>query len=121
MFDWPNEYLLSIKGTFDGTTTGTASMTSLSFETNRKTYGPFKVPKGRIGSTFEFPLEGRVVVGFYGRELLCGDGRRATTGGFGIYTKHTDDISEIMKPKPLQVSHLPVGKLLFNFSFQNSF
>ncbi|GAV83453.1 Jacalin domain-containing protein, partial [Cephalotus follicularis] len=59
---WPSEYLTSITGSY-GTYAGLLVITSLSFETNLTTHGPF----GSLsGTSFSIPMEGSVVVGFHG-------------------------------------------------------
>ncbi|GAV61504.1 Jacalin domain-containing protein [Cephalotus follicularis] len=59
---WPSEYLTSITGSY-GTYAGMLVITSLSFETNLTTHGPFGTLSG---TSFSIPMEGSVVVGFHG-------------------------------------------------------
>lgn len=69
VFDYPNEYLISVYGYYGNIEKwGIAAnvIRSLTFQTNRKTYGPFGMEEG---AKFSFPIMGAKIVGFHGR---CG-------------------------------------------------
>lgn len=64
--DYPNEFLTSIDG-YHGSLNqrrGPVFVRSLSFESNKKTYGPFGVEQGTY---FSLPVTGAKIVGFHGR------------------------------------------------------
>ncbi|GKV44482.1 hypothetical protein SLEP1_g51663 [Rubroshorea leprosula] len=61
--NWPSEHLISISGTY-GPFAGLLTITSLSFITNRATYGPFGTTSG---TSFSIPMNNSTVVGFHGR------------------------------------------------------
>ncbi|OIW02578.1 hypothetical protein TanjilG_24029 [Lupinus angustifolius] len=65
--DYPEEFLTSIHG-YQGSLThwGANFVRSLSFQSNKKTYGPFGVQQG---TQFSIPMTGVKIVGFHGR---CG-------------------------------------------------
>lgn len=60
--DFPDEYLLQVKGT-TGTVDGVPAITSLTIVTSRKTHGPFGSVQGK---KFQSSREGKVV-GFFGQ------------------------------------------------------
>ncbi|KAL5755632.1 hypothetical protein ACOSQ2_020378 [Xanthoceras sorbifolium] len=99
MLDWPNEYFTSLSGTYYK---GQLNyyFSSLCFTTNRKKYGPFGQPSG---TPFEFPMKGRVIVGFYGS--VMGEEHHWTYGTLGVYVKHSTDLFgsssqvQLVKPK----------------------
>jgi len=63
--DYPDEFLTSIDGYFGSLTqSGPIYIRSLSFESNRKIYGPFGVEQGTY---FSLPMTGGKIVGFHGR------------------------------------------------------
>jgi len=63
VLNFPEEHLLQVQGTFGSVNGLPKVVTSLSFVSNKKTYGPFGVVSGQ-----EFKSsEGSRVVGFYGR------------------------------------------------------
>ncbi|CAL0301685.1 unnamed protein product [Lupinus luteus] len=63
--DFPNEFLTSINGYYGSLSQwGPTIVRSLSFETNKKTYGPFGVEQG---THFSLPVTGAKIVGFHGR------------------------------------------------------
>lgn len=63
--DYPDEFLTSISGTYGSVILyGPVLVRSLTFESNRKRYGPFGI---EIGSPFSLPINGGKVVGFHGR------------------------------------------------------
>ncbi|KAI9082821.1 hypothetical protein K1719_035151 [Acacia pycnantha] len=59
----PSEQLTSISGTY-GVYKGVQVIRSLSFITNLNTYGPFGTDAGAF---FTIPIQGSLVIGFYGR------------------------------------------------------
>jgi len=62
VFDFPKEHLIQIQGTFGSVQMLGDMVTSISFITNMKTYGPFGVESGQ-----EFKSsEGTRIVGFHG-------------------------------------------------------
>ncbi|XP_027336411.1 jacalin-related lectin 3-like [Abrus precatorius] len=63
--DYPNEFLKSIDGYFGSLSQwGVTFIRSLSFESNKKIYGPFGVEQGTY---FSLPMTGGKIVGFHGR------------------------------------------------------
>ena len=106
MFDWPREYLTSISGTCDSNLVDrNFSATSLTLGTNnKKTYEPFKPPNASEKGSFEFQLNDRVIVGFYGRETV-GEHGKHLTGVLGVYTRHPKDLfatsngEQVMEPR----------------------
>lgn len=63
--DYPNEYLTSIDGYYGSLNyMGPIFIRSLSFETNKKIYGPYGVEQGTY---FSLPVTGAKIVGFHGR------------------------------------------------------
>ncbi|KAL5755630.1 hypothetical protein ACOSQ2_020376 [Xanthoceras sorbifolium] len=83
MINWPEEYFTSLNGTYyQGQLNYYFS--SLCFTTNRKKYGPFGQPRG---TPFDFPMNGRVIAGFYGSVLS--DEYHWTYGTLGVYVKHS--------------------------------
>ncbi|KAM6595439.1 hypothetical protein CsatA_005963 [Cannabis sativa] len=62
-FERGAEYLTSISGTY-GEYRNMTVITSISFITNLKTYGPFG---GETGTAFSLPIQGGVIVGFHGK------------------------------------------------------
>ncbi|KAG2305996.1 hypothetical protein Bca4012_084828 [Brassica carinata] len=69
-----DEYITSVEGYYDKIL-GSDGLTSLTFHTNKKTYGPY----GLEGSThFDFKAEGQKITGFHGR---AGD----TITAIGVY------------------------------------
>ncbi|TXG68434.1 hypothetical protein EZV62_003369 [Acer yangbiense] len=97
MLDWPHEYFTSISGTYyQGQIAHYFS--SLCFHTNLKKYGPF----GSVsGTPFEFPMNGRIIVGFYGSALSHENWPHGT---LGVYVKHSKDLlgpsSQVQVVKP---------------------
>ncbi|XP_011015046.1 PREDICTED: mannose/glucose-specific lectin-like isoform X3 [Populus euphratica] len=63
LINWPSEHLISISGTYGNFST-LLTITSLSFTTNRATYGPFGTGSG---TPFSIPINNNTVVGFHGR------------------------------------------------------
>nr|TKS04651.1 mannose/glucose-specific lectin-like isoform X2 [Populus alba] len=63
LINWPSEQLTSISGTY-GNFSSLLTITSLSFTTNRTTYGPFGTGSG---TPFSIPINNNAVVGFHGR------------------------------------------------------
>ncbi|CAA7013568.1 unnamed protein product [Microthlaspi erraticum] len=63
--DYPHEYLISVKGTYSGFDVwGNLCVRSLTFESNRKSYGPFGVESGTY---FSLPKSESKIVGFHGK------------------------------------------------------
>ncbi|KAK9270749.1 hypothetical protein L1049_026332 [Liquidambar formosana] len=63
--DYPDEFLTSIHGYYGGLNEwGRVFIRSLTFESNRKTYGPFGIEEGTY---FSFPMSGGKIVGFHGK------------------------------------------------------
>ncbi|KAF2286142.1 hypothetical protein GH714_010901 [Hevea brasiliensis] len=65
ILDYPGEFLISVSGTY-GKEYGLEIVQSLTFQSNRKTYGPFGLNKG---NHFSLASAGDKVTGFHGR---CG-------------------------------------------------
>lgn len=64
-FDYPNEFLTSIHGHYGSLhDMGPVIIRSLTFESNRRAYGPFGVEQG---ANFSFPMTGGKIVGFHGK------------------------------------------------------
>ncbi|KAM7515222.1 hypothetical protein LguiA_004805 [Lonicera macranthoides] len=63
LINWPSEHLISISGKY-GNFASMITITSLSFTTNRATYGPFGTGSG---TSFSIPINNNTVVGFHGR------------------------------------------------------
>ncbi|KAM7468854.1 hypothetical protein LguiA_007037 [Lonicera macranthoides] len=80
LINWPSEYLISISGQTYGDVKSLETITSLSFTTNKATYGPFGTSSG---TSFSIPINDDMVVGFHGRA--------------GYYL---DAIGIFVKPKP---------------------
>ena len=84
MFD-VGEEIIGINGTHYTTRDGTTIISSLSFETNKRNYGPF----GRSTETFfSIPWDKGSFVGFYG---FCG----YAIYGIGVYIKATEEIIRV--------------------------
>ncbi|KAK2652882.1 hypothetical protein Ddye_012738 [Dipteronia dyeriana] len=83
--DFPEEYFTSLSGTYYR---GAVAyyFSSLCFHTNRQKYGPYGYV---VGTPFEFPMKGRVIVGFYGRVLTE---EAWIHGTLGVYVKHSTDL-----------------------------
>ncbi|KAG2319688.1 hypothetical protein Bca4012_054073 [Brassica carinata] len=63
--DYPHEYLTSVKGTYSAFDVwGNLCIRSLSFESNRKRYGPFGVESGTY---FSMPKSDSKIIGFHGK------------------------------------------------------
>ncbi|KAL5557963.1 hypothetical protein UlMin_034174 [Ulmus minor] len=63
--DYPDEFLTSFHGYYGKIAEwGPALVRSLTFKSNRKTYGPFGVEQG---TCFSFPMSGGKIVGFHGK------------------------------------------------------
>ncbi|KAA8540313.1 hypothetical protein F0562_024124 [Nyssa sinensis] len=62
---YPDEFFTSVSGHYCPVVyTGSPVIRSLTFQSNRRTFGPFGVEEG---TPFSFSMEGCRVVGFYGR------------------------------------------------------
>nr|TKS03329.1 jacalin-related lectin 3-like isoform X2 [Populus alba] len=76
--DYPHEFLTSIHGYYGSLNGwGPVFVRSLTFQSNKKTYGPFGVEHGTY---FSFPMSGGKIVGFHGMSGLYLD-------AIGIYLK----------------------------------
>ncbi|KAA8528689.1 hypothetical protein F0562_036044 [Nyssa sinensis] len=65
--EYPDEFLTSIQGHYGSLNEwGPVFVRSLTFESNKKTYGPYGIEQGMY---FSFPMTGGKIVGFHGR---CG-------------------------------------------------
>ncbi|KAJ0247775.1 Jacalin-like lectin domain-containing protein [Hirschfeldia incana] len=65
ILDYPHEYLTSVKGTYSAFDVwGNLCIRSLSFESNRKRYGPFGVESGTY---FSMPKSDSKIIGFHGK------------------------------------------------------
>lgn len=63
--DYPDEFLTSIEGYYGSLSQwGPIFIRSLSFESNKKVYGPYGVEQGTY---FSLPMTGGKIVGFHGR------------------------------------------------------
>lgn len=70
-FDYPEEYLISINGHYGSLSDwSSVFVRSITFGTNRKTYGPFGIEHGTY---FSLPTNGTKIVGFHGRSGLYVD------------------------------------------------
>lgn len=77
--EFPEEFLLQVKGTYGPIPSRTSdAVTSLTFVTNKQTYGPYGVPSGQ---EFETPATG--VVGFFGKA-------GARLDQLGVFTKFSE-------------------------------
>lgn len=65
---FPDEYLVQVRGTTRQVASVGVTVTSLTFITNKKTYGPYGSVTG--GSGFETVRHGKVM-GFYGKATTC--------------------------------------------------
>ncbi|XP_068652596.1 jacalin-related lectin 3 isoform X2 [Aristolochia californica] len=85
--DYPDEILLSINGFYGSITTGGPFVVrSLTFESNKRKYGPFGFQQG---SYFSLPVTGGMIVGFHGR---CG----WYLDSLGVHIKPLNDPSSIV-------------------------
>ncbi|KAJ8772729.1 hypothetical protein K2173_027906 [Erythroxylum novogranatense] len=76
--DYPNEFLTSVSGHYGNINDwGPVLIRSLTFESNKRTYGPFGVTQG---TCFSLPVTGGRVVGFHGKSDWC-------LNAIGIYLK----------------------------------
>ncbi|XP_050211243.1 jacalin-related lectin 3-like isoform X1 [Mercurialis annua] len=63
--DYPEEYLVSVNGHYGSLNQwGSVFILSLTFQSNKRTYGPFGVEQGTY---FSFPVTGGKIVGFHGK------------------------------------------------------
>nr|UVC55197.1 lectin [Pteroceltis tatarinowii] len=60
--DFPSEYIIEVSG-YTGNVSGYTVVRSLTFKTNKKTYGPYGVTSG---TPFNLPIENGLIVGFKG-------------------------------------------------------
>ncbi|RDX60745.1 Pentatricopeptide repeat-containing protein, partial [Mucuna pruriens] len=95
--DCPNEFLTKIHGYYGSLNQwGPNLVRSLSFESNKKTYGPFGVQQGTY---FSVPISGAKIVGFHGR---CG----WYIDAIGVYLKY---LKQPNPSKTLAHSQSPIG------------
>lgn len=88
--DYPDEFLTSVHGYYGSLNQwGHNLVRSLSFESNKKTYGPFGVEQGTY---FSVPMTGAKIVGFHGR---CG----WYLDAIGVYMK------SLKQPNPAKALH----------------
>ncbi|KAF5731592.1 mannose/glucose-specific lectin-like isoform X3 [Tripterygium wilfordii] len=64
-FAWPSEHLVLISGTY-GNFANLVTIKSLSFVTNRNTYGPFGTTSAS-DTSFSIPIDNSTIIGFHGR------------------------------------------------------
>ena len=103
--DYPDEFLTSVHGHFGSLNQwGPNFVRSLSFVSNKKTYGPFGVEQG---THFSVPMSGTKIVGFHGR---CG----WYLDAIGVYVK------PLKQPKPSKTLVQPqshIASTTENFGF----
>lgn len=88
MLEFPDEHFVSIHGYYSSIRVWEPPATvirSLTFKTNRRTYGPFGVEDG---TRFSFPIMGTNIVGVYGRSGLCLDAIGLYLGTTQKYAPH---------------------------------
>lgn len=103
--DYPNEFLTKIHGYYGSLNQwGPNLVRSLSFESNKKTYGPFGVEQG---TCFSVPLTGAKIVGFHGR---CG----WYLDAIGVYLK---SLKQPNPSKSLAPSQSPITNTAENFGY----
>lgn len=62
---YPDEYIVNVSGYYCPVVHGgTPFIRSLTFQTNKRTFGPFGI---EVGTPFSFPVERGLIVGFKGR------------------------------------------------------
>lgn len=98
--DYPHEYLTSVKGTYSAFDVwGNLCVRSLTFESNRKLYGPFGVESGTY---FTLPKSDSMIIGFYGKAGWYLD-------AIGAYLKpipkETNPTSKMVLHSPQNVPH----------------
>ncbi|XP_062011123.1 jacalin-related lectin 12-like isoform X1 [Rosa rugosa] len=89
-FNYPDEFLTSVDGNYEANLSG-SWLSSLTFNTNRKTYGPFgSTPNRNRRSYFSIHVPGSKIVGFHGRSHRWW----STNFDIGAYLKPIDQQSE---------------------------
>lgn len=79
---YPEEFLTSVSGYYGSVVhSGTPVIRSLTFKSNRRTFGPFGIEEG---TSFSFPMDGGLIVGFRGRS-----GWHLDSIGFYLSRAHT--------------------------------
>ncbi|KAK1427339.1 hypothetical protein QVD17_16022 [Tagetes erecta] len=73
--DQPDEYLVSISGTYGIIEDGDEVVRSICFKTNQKLYGPYGT---NTGTVFSHDVKGEVIIGFHGRA-------RSYINAIGVY------------------------------------
>ncbi|KAF5204060.1 Jacalin-related lectin [Thalictrum thalictroides] len=93
---YPEELLTTVSGHYCPVVNGgSAVIRSLTFKTNRRSFGPFGVQEG---TPFSFPMDGDVIVGFKGRS-----GWYLDAIGFRLACVHTTTLSERLQLKLQQL------------------
>ncbi|KAG9459248.1 hypothetical protein H6P81_003756 [Aristolochia fimbriata] len=106
LLDYPEEILHSINGYYGSTTIGGPLVVlSLSFESNKRKYGPFGFEQG---TKFSVPANGGIIVGFHGRSGWFLD-------SLGVHIKPLNKPSSIVSTGPsnmvgYNIVHGSVGK-----------
>ena len=83
-FQEPDEYLVQVRGTTRQVPSVGVVVTSLTFVSNKKTYGPYGPATG--GSGFETTVHGKVT-GFYGSATTC-------VHSIGVVTAKVEDLPD---------------------------
>ncbi|OVA06186.1 Mannose-binding lectin [Macleaya cordata] len=99
--DFPDEFLNSISGHYGSINDwGPVFIRSLTFESNRKTYGPFGTQQGT--HHFSFPMTGCKIVGFHGRSSWY-------LNAIGVYLKPLNNQKPIISPSKMSSQSLLVA------------
>ncbi|XP_062011125.1 jacalin-related lectin 3-like isoform X2 [Rosa rugosa] len=106
-FNYPDEFLTSVDGNYEANLSG-SWLSSLTFNTNRKTYGPFgSTPNRNRRSYFSIHVPGSKIVGFHGRSHRWW----STNFDIGAYLKPIDQQSEYATSTALSL-HINLDILL---------
>ncbi|PIA42852.1 hypothetical protein AQUCO_02000358v1 [Aquilegia coerulea] len=93
---FPEEFLTTVSGHFCPVVHGgSAVIRSLTFKSNRRSFGPFGVQEG---TPFSFPMDGGLIVGFKGRS-----GWYLDAIGFRLSRVHTSKLFERLQLKLQQL------------------
>ncbi|KAF5204049.1 Jacalin-related lectin [Thalictrum thalictroides] len=93
---YPEEFLTSVSGHYCPVVHGgSAVIRSLTFKSNRRSFGPFGVQEG---TPFSFPMDGGLIVGFKGRS-----GWYLDAIGFSLSRVHTSKLFERLQLKLQQL------------------
>ncbi|KDP38344.1 hypothetical protein JCGZ_04269 [Jatropha curcas] len=100
--DYPDEYLTSIHGHYGSYAVMGADncVRSLSFESNRRTYGPFGQEEGTY---FSVPMTEGMIVGFYGRSSHIIDAIAVVLELFALLLLVSTDWTDLYLPKQKRV------------------